>query len=126
MPKDFAGFGVLFAIVPILIGVVFVLIIGTIANAIIKSVRQWAYNNGQPVQSVAATVVAKRTNTWGTSGTDTGGSVNTSYYATFETQDGGRQELGLSGRDYGLLVEGDRGTLSFQGTRYKGFDRSSA
>lgn len=30
----------------------------------------------------------------------------------------------MTGRDYGMLFEGDRGTLHFQGTRYLGFDRS--
>lgn len=29
----------------------------------------------------------------------------------------------MSGREYGMLAEGDRGILHFQGTRYLGFDR---
>jgi hypothetical protein len=32
----------------------------------------------------------------------------------------------MSGREYCLLAEGDLGTLTFQGTRYKGFSRSAA
>ncbi len=32
-------------------------------------------------------------------------------------------ELYLSGHEFGLLVEGDKGKLSFQGTRYLGFER---
>ena len=32
-------------------------------------------------------------------------------------------ELQMSGSEYGLLVEGDAGMLSFQGTRYLGFER---
>ncbi len=94
--------------------------------SVVKAVGQGISNNAQPVQAVPAAVVAKRINTWGSSSANTGGSVNTSYYVTFEMADGERQELGMGGRDYGLLVEGDRGTLSFQGTRYKGFDRSRA
>lgn len=120
------GFGALFVIVPVFIGIIFVLVIGGILFSLVKAVGQGISNNAQPVQSVPAAVVAKRINTWGSSGMNTGGSVNTSYYVTFETATGGRQELGMGGRDYGLLVEGDRGTLSFQGTRYKGFDRSRA
>ena len=33
-------------------------------------------------------------------------------------------ELQLSGTEYGLLAEGDQGELSFQGTRYLGFERA--
>ncbi len=126
MSPNPGGFGVLFVIVPVFIGIIFVLVIGVILFSVVKAVGQGISNNAQPVQSVPATVVAKRINTWGSSGANTGGSVNTSYYATFEMADRERQELGMGGRDYGLLVEGDRGTLSFQGTRYKGFDRSQA
>ena len=32
-------------------------------------------------------------------------------------------EFYIHGQEYGLLIEGDRGNLSFQGTRYLGFDR---
>ena len=39
---------------------------------------------------------------------------------------GDRLELPVDGSDYGLLVEGDTGKLSFQGTRYLGFQRGSA
>lgn len=32
-------------------------------------------------------------------------------------------EFSVGGSDYGLLAEGDIGKLSFQGTRYLGFER---
>ena len=32
-------------------------------------------------------------------------------------------ELRVSGSEFGLLVEGDYGKLTFQGTRYLGFER---
>ena len=50
-------------------------------------------------------------------------STSTSYYATFQVESGDRMEFLINGREYGLLVEGDRGRLSFQGTRYLGFER---
>ena len=37
---------------------------------------------------------------------------------------GNRMELRLSGTEYGQLAEGDTGRLSFQGTRYLGFERN--
>ena len=46
---------------------------------------------------------------------------STWYYVTFQVESGDRLELPVSGREYGLLVEGDRGCLTFQGTRYLGF-----
>jgi hypothetical protein len=35
-------------------------------------------------------------------------------------------ELQMDGRDYGLLVEGDIGRLTFQGTRYLKFERTGS
>jgi hypothetical protein len=48
---------------------------------------------------------------------------STTYYVTFQVESGDRMELQLAGNEYGLLVEGDRGKLTFQGTRYLGFER---
>jgi len=45
------------------------------------------------------------------------------YYATFQVASGDRIELKISGKEYGILAEGDIGDLTFQGTRYKGFER---
>ena len=50
-------------------------------------------------------------------------STHTRYFATFELEDGSRLELGLKDAEYGMLAEGDQGQLSFQGTRYLGFER---
>lgn len=115
----------LFTIVPIFIVVVFVLVIVGIIFAIVKGIRLWTWNNGQPVESRSGRVVSKRTDTSGTGSMNgSGGSVKTWYYVTFEEDSGERKEFGLSGHEYGLLAEGDMGTLTFQGTRYKGFVRS--
>ena len=45
------------------------------------------------------------------------------YYVTFEVESGDRMEMKVSGSEYGLLAIGDSGRLSFQGTRYLGFER---
>lgn len=50
-------------------------------------------------------------------------STSTSYYITFEVESGDRMELYVSSDEYGLLVIGDYGKLTFQGTRYLGFER---
>ena len=47
---------------------------------------------------------------------------STRYYVTFQVDSGDRMELPVSGSEYGMLVEEDRGKLSFQGTRYLSFE----
>ena len=58
---------------------------------------------------------------------NTGGAAHvtssTTYYATFQVESGDRMELRLSGAEYGMLAEGDRGRLTFQGTCYLSFER---
>lgn len=51
-------------------------------------------------------------------------STSTTYYATFEVNSGDRLEFKVRDTEYGMLVENDTGMLTFQGTRYLGFERS--
>ncbi len=111
-------------LVPVCIGVVFVAVFvavfGLIGAQLLRGLGEWSRNNAAPVESVPAAVVAKRTEV---SGHMNGGSTWTAYYATFELDGGGRREFQVAGRESGVLVEGDRGTLTYQGTRYRGFRR---
>ena len=113
----------LFTIVPVFIGVVFVIVIGVIIFQAGKGIAEWSHNNSQPVLSVPARLVSKRTATSGSVSSNSGGQVSTSYFATFELGSGERLEFSMSGKGYGLLAEGDAGTLTYQGTRYHGFQR---
>jgi hypothetical protein len=112
---------ILFLIVPLFIGAVFLAIL----VQIIRAIAEWARNNGMPVEMAPARVVAKRADTLGPGMHQhhPHGRVSTSYYATFELKSGDRIEFGLYSKDYGLLVEGDEGELTYQGTRYHRFDR---
>lgn len=117
----FNAFGIMFTIV-------FVLVTGTFIVIAVKGIGQWNKNNHSPRLTVPATVVAKRTNV----SHHRHGGVNdhhhhhtsTSYYVTFQVESGDRMELHVAGTEYGLLIEGDSGNLTFQGTRYLGFDRT--
>ena len=103
--------------------IVFVLIMVVVVMQIVKSLGEWNKNNNSPRLTVTATVVAKRdqvTRHHHQNHT----SHSTRYFVTFQVQSGDRMELQLEGREYGLLVEGDRGNLTFQGTRYLGFERT--
>lgn len=128
MPIAFGAFPAIFGLGAGFFVLVFVLVIGGFIFAIVKGISTWAWNNEQPIQTAAARLVSKRTDTsgMGSNMNNTGGSVNTWYYVTFEIDGGERKEFGMSGHEYGLLAQGDSGSLTYQGTRYKGFARSAA
>jgi hypothetical protein len=110
----------------IIFPIFFLLVFGIITFTVVKGVGQWNSNNKQPVLTVAANLVAKRTNTstnMHNNNSNMHSSTDTSYYATFEVESGDRMEFHISGKEYGILVEGDIGKLTFQGTRYHGFER---
>lgn len=103
--------------------IVFLLVIGMFIFVFVKSISTWSKNNNSPRLIVDAVVVAKRTNVSHHHGQNNISSSSTSYYVTFEVETGDRMEMRVSGQEYGMLVEGDYGRLSFQGTRYLGFER---
>ena len=109
----YSGFDALFSI---LFPLVFLVVLGMILFTVVGNLRTWSKNNASPRLTVPATVVAKRTD-------NTMSHTFTIYYATFQVESGDRMELEVDGSDYGMLVEGDTGKLSFQGTRYLGFER---
>jgi hypothetical protein len=115
----------LFTLVPIFIGIIFVLVIGSILFAVIEAIVEWQHNNKQPILSVTSRVIAKRIQVSGSSSSDHGGSTSTYYYCTFEDDHVHRHEFRISGTEYGQLAEGDLGTLTYQGTRYHGFRRQT-
>ena len=105
------GFEILFTLM-------FLLVFGMILFTVIRGIGQWNKNNNSPRLTVPATVVSKRGDV-----SHHHHSSATTYYVTFQVESGDRMELRMSGREYGLLAEGDRGKLTFQGTRYRGFER---
>ena len=86
--------------------------------AIFRMVREWNRNNQSPRLTVDAKVVAKRTNV-----SRRDNHRSTTYYVTFQVDSGDRMELRLQGHEYGLMIEGDTGKLTFQGTRFLEFQR---
>ncbi len=86
----------------------------------IRGAAQWSRNNATPVSTVRSRVVAKRRHTWGGARDS---SASTTYYATFELEGGDRVELQVPHREFGLIAAGDQGRLTYQGTRFEGFER---
>ncbi|HEX9062152.1 MAG TPA: DUF2500 domain-containing protein [Clostridia bacterium] len=99
--------------------VIILLILICIIFAITNGIKQWNYNNSQPILTVPARIVTKRTKVSGVSD-----DTSTKYYVTFEVESGSRLEFVVKGHEYGLSAEGDVGKLTFQGTRYLGFERN--
>ncbi|WP_407271731.1 DUF2500 domain-containing protein [Radiobacillus sp. PE A8.2] len=124
----FSGGGsFMFNFVPIFIGIIFVIVIGMILFTVVKGITEWSKNNQSPRLAVPAQVKSKRTHVsrrMHSNNDHMHSGSRTSYYVTFEFDSGDRSEFSMSGSDYGQLAEGDFGTLTFQGTRYLGFERN--
>ena len=104
---------------------IFALTFGTVLLGLVRGIAQWNKNNHSPRLTVEAFVACKRTQVSRRPTAHHKAYHNhTTYYATFQVESGDRFELQLEGYDYGMLVEGDRGKLSFQGTRFLGFGRT--
>ena len=106
--------------------IVFFFVFGMVIFTFVRGIGEWVSNNNSPRLSVAAKIVDKRSHTSHHHHNHNGHmhtSSSTSYYVTFEVESGDRMELRVPRNEFGLLVEGDMGTLSFQGTRYLGFER---
>lgn len=120
----YRGNGGFFDIFGVFFVISFLLVLAIFVIAFLRMVVQWNENNHSPRLTVQASVVSKRTEISRHSGDrNYSASGFTSYYVTFQVDSGDRMEFSVSGQQYGLLVEGDRGELSFQGARYHGFER---
>lgn len=113
------GFG-FFQWMDLLFPLMFILVVGIILVTLFRSIQEWNQNNHQPRLTVNAMVISKRNEHRHNMQTHTS---HTLYYVTFQVESGDRMEFSVSGRDYGMLAEGDQGKLFFQGTRYLGFER---
>jgi len=127
------GVDIMFSIIPVIVVLGFILVFGLIIVKIIKGGMEWNSNNNSPVLTVGAKVVAKRMavsrhnhhshHHHGHGHAMHHSASSTTYFATFEVESGDRMELKVPDKEYGMLAEGDVGKLTFQGTRYKRFER---
>lgn len=109
-----------------LFGLFFLIFIAMFLFIILRGLLQWNKNNHSPRLTVEAKIVSKRMAVTHHNGGAHGEhmSTSTSYYVTFQVESGDRMELSVGGSEYGMLAEGDQGKLTFQGTRYLGFQRN--
>ena len=106
----------IFSIFPFIFILMFCFVFGTIISTVVKSAKQNHQNNNSPRITSDATVVTKRTKVWGDHS-------HTVYFATFQFESGDRLELEIPHTQFGYLVEGDKGKLTFQGNRFMSFER---
>ena len=131
MFDSFGGSGVIFGIFPVIFMIVFLTILGVIIYRVVLGAKQWKQNNDSPVLTVDAKVVTKRSdvsyqhNMNSSNDAMNMGYSSTTYYVTFEVQSGDRMELRVPDTEYGMLTEGDKGSLTFQGTRYLSYARDT-
>ena len=107
-----------------------ILIITLLIN-LFKKVRQWNYNNGQPVLTFDAVVVSKKIDvtrgirkTVHNKDTDTALSryaQTVKYYVTFQVENGECITFRVKLKDYNRLIERSLGKITYQGTRYLRF-----
>ncbi len=110
----------MFNMMPFLVFTIFAIVIMVFVTSLVKGLALFFKNNSKPIRQVPARIVSRRTHVWGGSGSL---ASHTSYYVTFEYEDGERLELPVREQFYGLNAEGDTGILNHQGTRFIGFER---
>ena len=122
------GFDLMGRLFPLLFLIVFIFILSMIIGSFVSGAKRKHKNDQSPRLTAEAKVVSKRMqvgeNRHRHGNDDMMHSYNYSkYFVTFEFESGDRVEMPVDGSEYGLLVEGDTGKLTFQGTRYLGFSR---
>lgn len=91
-------------------------IVAIIAFRLLRSLGEWQSNEQASREERFARLVTKRQHIWGDHS-------HTDYYVTLEFEDKSRLEFKVKAETYGLLAEGDQGTLTYQGTRFIDFKR---
>ena len=118
------GFDFMNSVFPVIFTVMFVGIFIMFIVTAVRGIGRWHKNNNSPRLTVDATIVSKRMDvTHHHNSTTRTNSSSTWYYATFQVDSGDRIEFSVSGPEFGMLAEGDQGSLSFQGTRYLSCER---
>ena len=122
------GFALMDKLFPLMFLIVFIFIISTIVGSLVSRGKRERKNDQSPRVTAQAKVVSKRMQVGEnrrSSGSDDmmHSYTYSKYFVTFEFESGDRLEMPVDGQDYGLLVEGDTGKLTFQGTRYLSFTR---
>lgn len=116
----FSGIGIGFGVIGILSFLTFLLVAVGFCVIFSKMIATSRADKAAPRLRVQAKILAKRTRIASRSDS---GHISNRCYVTFEVESGDRMELLIPWEQYGLLIEGDQGFLTFQGTRFISFVR---
>ena len=114
--------GFMFALPFIMVPLVFMFVIGMFVYTFSQTVKEKRRNDNSPRLTVNAKIVDKRSDVH-RHHHDHHHHYSYTYYVTFEFESGDRSELRVPENEFGILVVGDSGELTFQGTRYLSFER---
>ena len=114
----------MFNMMSFLFPLMFLLVFGIFLVTAFRGLSRWNKNNHSPRLTVDATVAARRDHRTRHKGANDHWNTSTTYYATFQFTSGDRLELQVPAEQYGYILEGDTGELTFQGTRFLSFERA--
>lgn len=112
-----------FSVFSIIFPILFLLVTGIIVFVFAKVLGQMNRDRKAPRLTVDATIVDKRQHVSHHHAADMHHHSFESCYITFQVESGDRMELYVPYNQFGLLIVGDHGKLTFQGTRFVQFDR---
>ena len=117
--------GMKFLMVPLIFGFVsFILFFGVLSCIFLKRVIKSQKNRQQPILLDNAVVISKRTKiTHQRIATTQVYHKVVKCYITFQLDNGIREEFLVTDKDYGIIMENDRGKLKYQGTDFISFVR---
>lgn len=116
--------GFLFALPFFMVPLVFMFVIGMFVYTFSQTIKEKKKNDNSPRLTVGARIVDKRSDMH-RHRHDHHSHYSYTYYVTFEFDSGDRAELRVPEGEFGILVIGDVGDLTLQGTRYISFARKS-
>lgn len=108
--------------------VIFFLAICTIMFSLISSISEHNKNRKQPIVPTQAKVISKFQDVTNhlthSQHNNTMSHTNTNYYIAFEFSNHERVQFKVSKLEFGKIIEGDVGILTFQGSRFISFERN--
>lgn len=107
-----------FSIIPIWVIMMLMIVSGLFLWRFASLLLEILRNNKAFQEVHLAEIVGKRMAVWRSENS------HTYYYLTFELENGERREFRVKSTIYALAVEGDRGELVFQGSRFLAFTRA--
>lgn len=105
------------------------LIVGVILFALLRGLYIWNKDNHSPRVTEEAEVYTKRqdVSTFTKKGRDVHfgsyRSIYVRYFVVFQTRNSGIVKLKVRSDDFDMVREGEKGLLTFQGTRFLGFEK---